>query len=115
MLSEPRSLWILVDMRKRFSKTLCSGRDSLERLGSDFLGYDHGYARLHLSRYACMYVNMIVFLDVYMYVCMYFIFIVGSIICSEGLPLTPLHAIGSPVAYQLRVKCVEHKLRAKLS
>ena len=49
------------------------------------------------------------------YVCMYFIFFVGSIICSEGLPLTPLHAIGSPVAYQLRVKCVEHKLRAKLT
>ena len=62
-----------------------------------------------------MYVNMNVFLDVYMYVCMYFIFIVGSIICSEGLPLRPLHAIGSPVAYQWRVKCVEHKLRAKLT
>ena len=30
--------------------------------------------------------------------CIYFISIVGSITCSAGLPLTPLHAIGFPGA-----------------
>ena len=43
-------------MRKSYSKTLCSGRDSLWTPGSVRLSSEHGYARVRASIYIYMYI-----------------------------------------------------------
>ena len=73
--------------RKRYARvaTRSSNLDLIVLATSmDMLGFTQ------VDMHVCIYESI--------YRCIYFISIVGSITCSAGLPLTPLHAIGFPGA-----------------
>ena len=49
-------------MRKSYSKTLCSGRDSLWTPGSVRLSSEHGYARVRASIYIYIYIYIYLYI-----------------------------------------------------